>query len=116
MVGITALWLPILLSSVFVFILSSIIHMFTKWHSCHRYFCGVRCRTRFTRRRPVPAGFSFCGNHRVRRVFRCVVADVNLVAQKVEHNLQGDGGRTHLRTRNGGNVWMAVAAYVEFLN
>jgi len=33
MVGITALWLPILLSSVFVFILSSIIHMFTKWHN-----------------------------------------------------------------------------------
>jgi len=32
MVGLHLLWLPILLSSVFVFILSSIIHMFTPWH------------------------------------------------------------------------------------
>jgi hypothetical protein len=32
MVQITALWLPILLSAVFVFILSSIIHMMTPWH------------------------------------------------------------------------------------
>ncbi len=32
MVGLTALWLPILLSAVFVFILSSIIHMISPWH------------------------------------------------------------------------------------
>jgi len=32
MTGLTALWLPILLSAVFVFILSSVIHMFTPWH------------------------------------------------------------------------------------
>ena len=32
MVEITTLWLPILLSAVFVFILSSVIHMMTPWH------------------------------------------------------------------------------------
>jgi hypothetical protein len=32
MVEVQALWLPILLSSVFVFALSSVIHMFTPWH------------------------------------------------------------------------------------
>ncbi len=32
MVALTALWLPILLSAVFVFILSSIIHMTPLWH------------------------------------------------------------------------------------
>ena len=32
MVGLTALWLPILLSAVIVFIVSSIIHMVTPWH------------------------------------------------------------------------------------
>lgn len=32
MVGLTALWLPILLSAVVVFIISSIIHMVTPWH------------------------------------------------------------------------------------
>lgn len=32
MTGIMALWLPILLSAVIVFIASSIIHMFTPWH------------------------------------------------------------------------------------
>jgi hypothetical protein len=32
MVGLTALWLPILLSAVIVFIISSIIHMVTPWH------------------------------------------------------------------------------------
>lgn len=32
MEGIASLWLPILLSAVFVFILSSIIHMMTPWH------------------------------------------------------------------------------------
>ena len=32
MTGLTALWLPILLSAVFVFVLSSIIHMATPWH------------------------------------------------------------------------------------
>ncbi len=32
MVGLTSLWLPILLSSVFVFIVSSIIHMASPWH------------------------------------------------------------------------------------
>ncbi len=32
MIGIDALWLPILLSSVFVFIASSIIHMASPWH------------------------------------------------------------------------------------
>ena len=31
-IGIHSLWLPILLSSVAVFILSSILHMFTPWH------------------------------------------------------------------------------------
>src|SRR5438876_480719 len=32
MVGLTALWLPILLSSVLVFVVSSLIHMATPWH------------------------------------------------------------------------------------
>ena len=32
MTPLTALWLPILVSAVLVFIASSIIHMFTKWH------------------------------------------------------------------------------------
>ena len=32
MTGLTALWLPILLSAVFVFIVSSIIHMASPWH------------------------------------------------------------------------------------
>jgi len=32
MVRLSVLWLPILLSSVFVFIVSSIIHMFSPWH------------------------------------------------------------------------------------
>jgi hypothetical protein len=32
MTGLTALWLPILLSAVFVFIVSSVIHMATPWH------------------------------------------------------------------------------------
>lgn len=32
MTGLTELWLPVLLSSVFVFILSSIIHMASPWH------------------------------------------------------------------------------------
>jgi hypothetical protein len=32
MVALTALWLPILLSAVFVFIMSSLIHMVFKWH------------------------------------------------------------------------------------
>jgi hypothetical protein len=32
MTGLTALWLPILLSSVFVFIVSSILHMALPWH------------------------------------------------------------------------------------
>ncbi len=32
MTGLTALWLPILLSAVFVFVASSVIHMFTPWH------------------------------------------------------------------------------------
>jgi hypothetical protein len=32
MTGLTALWLPILLSAVIVFIISSIIHMATPWH------------------------------------------------------------------------------------
>ncbi|HET7024946.1 MAG TPA: hypothetical protein VFI39_07080 [Gemmatimonadales bacterium] len=33
MTGLMALWLPILLSAVVVFIASSIIHMFTRWHN-----------------------------------------------------------------------------------
>jgi hypothetical protein len=32
MVAVTALWLPILLSAVLVFVASSLIHMFTPWH------------------------------------------------------------------------------------
>jgi len=32
MIGLTALWLPILLSAVLVFVLSSVIHMVTPWH------------------------------------------------------------------------------------
>ena len=32
MTGLSALWLPILVSAVFVFIASSVIHMFTPWH------------------------------------------------------------------------------------
>ena len=32
MVGILALWLPILLSAVIVFVVSSIIHMASPWH------------------------------------------------------------------------------------
>jgi hypothetical protein len=32
MTGLTALWLPILLSAVLVFLASSVIHMFTPWH------------------------------------------------------------------------------------
>lgn len=32
MVPITSLWLPILLSAVLVFVVSSVIHMFTPWH------------------------------------------------------------------------------------
>src|SRR5438445_457884 len=32
MVGLTALWLPILLSSVLVFVVSSLIHMLSPWH------------------------------------------------------------------------------------
>jgi len=32
MTGLSALWLPILLSSVIVFIVSSIIHMASPWH------------------------------------------------------------------------------------
>jgi hypothetical protein len=32
MTALTALWLPILLSAVFVFVASSLIHMLTKWH------------------------------------------------------------------------------------
>ena len=32
MVGLFALWLPILLSAVFVFIVSSVIHMVSPWH------------------------------------------------------------------------------------
>ena len=32
MVGLHQLWLPILLSAVFVFIVSSLIHMFSPWH------------------------------------------------------------------------------------
>ena len=32
MVGISSLWLPILLSAVLVFVASSVIHMFTPWH------------------------------------------------------------------------------------
>jgi len=32
MTGLTALWLPILLSAVFVFIVSSVIHMLSPWH------------------------------------------------------------------------------------
>ena len=32
MVPVTALWLPILLSAVLVFVASSVIHMFTPWH------------------------------------------------------------------------------------
>ena len=33
MTPLTALWLPILLSAVFVFVASSLIHMLTKWHN-----------------------------------------------------------------------------------
>jgi len=33
MVSITALWLPIVLSSVFVFVMSSLIHMVVRWHN-----------------------------------------------------------------------------------
>src|SRR5260370_33702458 len=32
MPGLSALWLPILLSAVGVFVVSSVIHMFTPWH------------------------------------------------------------------------------------
>ena len=32
MTGLSALWLPILLSAVFVFVASSLIHMVTPWH------------------------------------------------------------------------------------
>ncbi len=32
MVPVTALWLPILLAAVLVFVVSSVIHMFTPWH------------------------------------------------------------------------------------
>ena len=32
MTGLTALWLPILLSAVFVFLVSSVIHMASPWH------------------------------------------------------------------------------------
>src|SRR6266550_7080013 len=32
MTGLAALWLPILLSAVLVFVVSSLIHMFTPWH------------------------------------------------------------------------------------
>ena len=33
MIGITSLWLPIVLSAVIVFVASSVIHMFLSWHS-----------------------------------------------------------------------------------
>ena len=37
MIGLDALWLPILVSSVFVFVASSVIHMVLPWHKCdHR--------------------------------------------------------------------------------
>src|SRR5690349_7120519 len=32
MIGLSALWLPILVSSVLVFVVSSLIHMMTPWH------------------------------------------------------------------------------------
>ena len=32
MTSLTALWLPVLLSAVFVFIASSLLHMLTPWH------------------------------------------------------------------------------------
>ena len=32
MIGIIELWLPILLSAVFVFVVSSLIYMVTRWH------------------------------------------------------------------------------------
>ena len=35
MTPLTALWLPILVSAVFVFIASSIIHMLPLWHKMH---------------------------------------------------------------------------------
>src|SRR5438477_9927563 len=34
MIGLLALWLPILLSAVLVFVVSSLIHMASPWHKC----------------------------------------------------------------------------------
>ena len=43
MVGLAALWLPILLSAVIVFVASSLIHMVSGWHKSD--YPGCRTRT-----------------------------------------------------------------------
>lgn len=66
MVSIVSLWLPIILSSVVVFILSSVIHMFLKYHnSDYRKLPGEDKVMDDLRKAGIPAGdymFPYCTN------------------------------------------------------
>ena len=129
MAAVVALWLPILLSSVIVFVVSSIIHMLSPWHKSDypklanqdqvmdalrphrgRHLRRVRGGACAAGRRPVPIGLQVRWHHRVHRLRGRLVADVDLVPPRVEHDDQGDGGRCHLRRAHRRHVRLALAA------
>ena len=68
MVLLAHLWLPILLSAVFVFIASSLIHMALKWHNSdyHGFSNEDEVRAAITKGSPAPGQYTlpYCADHK----------------------------------------------------
>ncbi|MBS1783910.1 MAG: hypothetical protein JST24_00620 [Acidobacteria bacterium] len=68
MVSLAHLWLPILLSAVFVFIASSLIHMALKWHNSdyHGFSNEDEVRAAITKGSPTPGQYTlpYCADHK----------------------------------------------------
>jgi hypothetical protein len=68
MVSLAHLWLPILLSAVFVFVASSLVHMAFKWHNSdyHGFSNEDEVRAAITKGSPVPGQYTlpYCKDHK----------------------------------------------------
>ena len=68
MVSLAHLWLPILLSAVFVFIASSLVHMVLKWHNSdyHGFSNEDEVRAAITKGTPAPGQYilPYCADHK----------------------------------------------------
>ena len=110
MVGLIALWKPIVVSAVFVFIALSIIHGMLGWHKGDMTAVPGEAKVMETLRglNVQPGDYRF--PHGIRR---CALAELDLVGQ--EHAIHGDelARRHHLRPDHRRDVRLAVATLTE---